>query len=279
MKKLLLIALAFVAYHANAQMTLKAISQNPMCYGSATGSLALTIDGGTAPYIYQWSNGATTPSITNLTAGTYSVTVGDNAGLYRVASILLTEPSQITMTAFVVDASTNGGTDGGINIAPRGGIVNYSYLWSNGATSEDIGGLAAGTYTVSLTDGVGCTATLSRTVNQPPSQMVNPGMHQNSSQSNSNNNNNGLIAPNAGSGQHLSISAYPNPASNFLKVSLKEPMDAEVTLFDMNGKVVSAQKFSNYEPKVDVSDLPNGNYIIRVVTAGETVNQNIVIAK
>lgn len=279
MKKLLLAAMAFVALSVNAQsVNLKAIAQSPMCFGAATGSIYLTIDGGTAPYTYSWSNGALTPSITNLVAGTYSVTVSDSAGLNTAsASVVLAEPAQLSMNALVIDASSTGGSDGGINITTRGGIYDYSYLWSSGQTTEDISNLTAGTYTVTVTDGVGCQASLTKTVSEMPSPLINFGHHMSNSQINLNNN--GLIAPNAGNGKNLNISVYPNPTSNFLQIGLKDPKDSEISLYDINGKMVYAQKFSSELPKVDVSNLANGTYVVHVKTATETFNQNVSIAK
>jgi hypothetical protein len=65
------------------------------------------------------------------------------------------------------DVSCNGDTDGVINITASGGTPGYTYLWSDGPTSQDRSGLAPGTYTVTVTDNNGCTGTLSETINQP----------------------------------------------------------------------------------------------------------------
>src|SRR5689334_7839476 len=126
MKNLLLAALAFVAFNLNAQnITIKAVPQNPVCHGAATGSIDLVIDGGTSPFTYAWSNGATTPSISGITAGSYTVTVNDNFGLTSTSTIILSEPDQLSATGFVVNCSAPGSSDGSISVTPRGGTPDF----------------------------------------------------------------------------------------------------------------------------------------------------------
>ena len=279
MKNLFLIALSVVAFNLNAQnINVKAIAQSPLCHGAATGSISLILDGGTAPFTFLWSTGETTSSISSLVAGTYTVTVDDNAGLITSTSIKISEPDQLSLSGFVVNVTTPGGNDGQINLTVGGGTHDYFYAWDNGATSEDIGGLVAGDYSVVVTDGFGCTASLTKTVSEMP-QLPYGGIGNTHLNNNGGNGNRSLNAPNGTTNNNMNIGLYPNPASNFLSVKLKGEGESQISVINTNGQTVLAQKFSSETPMVDVSNLPNGNYIVSVKTATETTSKNIVIAK
>ncbi|MDB5234507.1 MAG: hypothetical protein JWR44_1500 [Hymenobacter sp.] len=137
------------------------------CAGGSTGSVTLTVSGGTAPFTYLWSNGVTTQNLSGLMAGTYSVTVTDAAGCTASAQATVGQATVLTAVASKTDASCYGTSTGSASVAPSGGTAPYTYLWSNGATSQSISGLAAGTYSVVVTDASGCTASCSATVGQP----------------------------------------------------------------------------------------------------------------
>jgi len=138
------------------------------CFGGSNGSIDLTVTGGTPPYTYLWSNGATTQDMTNIPAGTYTVTVTDGHGCTKVISTIINQPTIITPTAVATPVNCFGGSDGSINLTVTGGTPGYTYLWSNGATTKDLTGIPAGAYTVTVTDANGCTKTTSATVTQPP---------------------------------------------------------------------------------------------------------------
>ncbi len=141
---------------------------NVNCNGASTGSIDLTVNGGVSPYTYAWTNGATTQDISGLTAGTYTVTVTDANGCTKTTSATVTENSTLAASATATPVSCFGGSNGTIDLTVSGGVSPYTYVWTNGATTQDISGLTAGTYTVTVTDNVGCTKTASATVSQPP---------------------------------------------------------------------------------------------------------------
>ena len=145
---------------------------NVSCNGGNNGSIDLTVTGGTTGYTYAWSNGATTEDISGLTAGDYSVIVTDAKGCTTSASFTITEPAILTATAQVTNASCFGAINGAITLTVSGGTANYSYLWSNGATSKDISGIGAGYYTVVITDAKGCSTQLGVNVLQPTQIIV-----------------------------------------------------------------------------------------------------------
>jgi len=125
-----------------------------------------TVNGGTEPITYEWSNGANTQSLTGVGAGTYSVTVTDNNGCSAVQSATISQPDALTASLTAGTINCNGETTN-ITSTVNGGTQNYSYAWSNGATTEDLTGVAAGTYNVTVTDANTCTASAIITVSEP----------------------------------------------------------------------------------------------------------------
>ena len=139
------------------------------CNGATDGAATVNAAGGTTPYSYLWSNGQTTAMATGMGAGTYTVTVTDANGCTTTTSVAIGQPATalVVSTDQVENPTCNGETDGSISITVSGGTAPYSYSWSNGYNSEDPAGLAAGTYTVIVTDANGCTATESYTLTEP----------------------------------------------------------------------------------------------------------------
>lgn len=156
-------------------LKINATVTNVKCFGESTGSISLSLNGGCMPYTIVWANSTETGTTrTNLAAGTYGVTVTDKSNPAKVASqlIVVGQPASalsIDNPAAIVSSS---GSNGSIDITPRGGTEPYAYQWSGGstATTQDISGLAAGAYAVQVTDANGCKATGSYNVPQ-----INPG--------------------------------------------------------------------------------------------------------
>ncbi len=142
-----------------------------LCFGQNTGAASVfsTSNGG-SNLTYLWSpGGATTSGITNLFAGTYTVTVSDSQGCSGTASALVADGPQISPNPTVSDATCNYTWDGSISLAVTGGVSPYSYLWNDPAnqTTAVASNLAAGTYSATITDANGCTATTTQTVEAP----------------------------------------------------------------------------------------------------------------
>ncbi len=152
-------------------MAFSAVSTSLTCKGENNGSISLTGDGGTGPYTYLWSNGATTPNLSGLTAGTYSITITDEKGCsFSIADIQVSEPAQ-PLEAGLVPTATDcfNGNSGSIDLSVSGGTAPYRYLWSNGEQTEDISNLQAGNYEVTVIDANNCQIVQSVTVDQPAS--------------------------------------------------------------------------------------------------------------
>ncbi len=148
---------------ASQCLTVATSGINVSCFGGNNGTATATPSNGTAPYTYAWSNGGTIQTISNLTAGTYTVTVTASGNCTGTATRIVTAPAVLSGSTTVTNTS-NGQNNGAINLTVSGGTPAYTFLWSNGATTEDIANLAPATYTVTVTDSKGCTATKSATV-------------------------------------------------------------------------------------------------------------------
>ncbi|MFN0216358.1 MAG: SdrD B-like domain-containing protein, partial [Saprospiraceae bacterium] len=138
---------------------------SPSACGSNTGSATVVAAGGTGPYTYKWSNPgmSTTATVNNLGAGTYTVTVTDAAGCTATAVVSIAA-SLAPNVVIVASSNANCSTPGSATASASNGTPGYTYLWSNGETTIQAVNLPAGTYTVTVTDGAGCTATASVTI-------------------------------------------------------------------------------------------------------------------
>lgn len=145
------------------------VLQHVSCFGESTGAINLSVTGGTAPYSFLWSNGALTEDLNGIPAGNYSVTVTDANGCSINDSFTISEPSAaLSLTDNVQQITCNGAADGIINLTVTGGTAPYSYNWSNGSTNEDLSNLPAGNYSVTITDGNGCTLNSNYVITDPP---------------------------------------------------------------------------------------------------------------
>lgn len=138
------------------------------CFGNSTGSIDITVNGGTAPYNYAWDNGATTEDISNLNAGNYAVVVTDANGCKLNKTYAIQEPTAaLTMQGSITNAGCFAANTGSINLTVNGGTTPYSYSWNNGDTTQNLQSLVAGNYSVLITDINGCTSTSVYTINEP----------------------------------------------------------------------------------------------------------------
>jgi hypothetical protein len=139
-----------------------------LCNGQLNAALSASVTGGTAPYTYSWSTGATTSSITGLGAGTYTCIATDAASLVFTASYQVTEPTSLFAMLTQTNVSCFGGTNGAINLTALGGTAPYSYTWMpSGGNSSLASNLTAGTYTCLISDNNACQTSVIVGVTQP----------------------------------------------------------------------------------------------------------------
>jgi len=160
-------------YNCNDCMTVYALPSatltgtSPACNNATTGSITSNVTGGASPYTYSWSNGATSANLSNVGSGSYTLTVTNVNGCSSQATTTLTNPTGMTITGTATNITCAAVNSGSIYVSATGGTGNKTYSWSNGATGTSISNLAAGSYTVTVTDGGGCTKTQSFTITSP----------------------------------------------------------------------------------------------------------------
>lgn len=148
-------------------------STNVLCKDGNTGTAQVTPVGGNPPYTYIWSNGDTTSFTTDLTVGIYDVTVTDTLNCRSAANFNIEEPdSLVTSLVQVTNTRCAGFNDGAIDMMVVGGTTPYSYLWNNGAVTEDLSSIAAGNYILTVTDSNGCVDSLAAQVIQPSALLL-----------------------------------------------------------------------------------------------------------
>lgn len=161
---------SFTVNSSGQAAQLSAIAQDETCDGLNNGSIILSINNSTPNPSISWSNGATTQNLSNLSPGSYSVTVGAGSGCAASTSVTIgvggTYP---TISASINDISCNGLVDGNIQIQLNDTTSPVGINWSNGASGTVLNNLISGIYTVSITNGNGCNTSSSFTIDEPDS--------------------------------------------------------------------------------------------------------------
>ena len=148
-------------------LTLSISTDTICCYNTNTGFANATINGGAVPYTYSWSNGVTTQNLTNVPSGTYTLTVTDANNCTETLSVFIAEYDTLITSYSATDLLCFGDNNGCITTNTTGGSSNYTYSWNTGETTPNICNLSAGTYTCTITDGCGCTTSITVTINEP----------------------------------------------------------------------------------------------------------------
>lgn len=146
-------------------------SKSITCFGFANGSATATPSGGSPGYTYTWSpSGGNAAVANNLAPGTYTVRVKDAAGCFTTVTTVITQaPTGITGTVNKNNATCAGATNGSASVTVSSGISPYTYTWvPSGGNATVAGNLAAGNYSVLLTDANSCTVALPFQITQPP---------------------------------------------------------------------------------------------------------------
>ncbi len=218
-----------------------------ICNGDSTGIAIAIATSGDAPYTFIWDDALAQvdDSAVGLLPGAYSCTVTDNLGCIGQTTVTISENSLIDVTGIITD-DTGGGT-GEIDVTVTGGVPPYTYDWSSGPTTEDITGLSTGTYTLTVTDSLGCITVIDFIVNSV--QGVNE-----SSLSN--------------------LVMYPNPTEGKVNIVIDGSFD--YILSDLSGKVLMAQNSSG-NTTLDISGFESGIYFVTIQMNGSKIVRKVVL--
>ena len=147
------------------------------CFGENSGSIQAVVSSGFAPFTYDWSDGQTSPTAIDLTAGTYSVTITDMYGCQVTLNGTVNQPDSlyaiVTSSVYAggYNISSNNGSDGYLNTQVFGGTSPYSFNWTGpsnfASTNQNLANLQDGAYALYLTDVNGCAFSTSSRLTEP----------------------------------------------------------------------------------------------------------------
>jgi len=151
------------------------ITNNPptlsTCSGQSNGAINITVNGGFSPFQYTWTgpNGFSSASedISNLVDGSYTCVVYGGNNCFEQITVLVQSPQVMSLDDVSTNVTCFGLSNGSVNLVPSDGTFPYTFLWSNTAITEDITNVIAGTYSVTVTDAVGCKISGTYPITQP----------------------------------------------------------------------------------------------------------------
>lgn len=160
---------ASVFIDSPTQIVASSFITSPTCFGTCDATLSLSVVGGVPGYTHKWSKGSTISALVNLCAGSYTDTITDASGCKDTATFIVTQPIAINANASSIRTSCYGIADGLVFSNPSGGTSPYTFQWDDLSlsTNDSVNNLSQGTYTVIVSDSLGCKDTATVNVTQP----------------------------------------------------------------------------------------------------------------
>ena len=227
---------------------------DPLCYGAPNGEITLNVTGGQGNFNYLWNTGETTPGINELTPGVYFVIVTDSEGCSGGEIYELHEPTQLSAILEKTDIFYSAG--GTIDLTISGGTIPYSYVWSNGESTQDLNNLNSGFYEVIITDLHGCIISLNTFIDlaSPFDWINNPAELVSSAEQVG-------ITESQITNQVLTVKY--DPATQKMNFSWTFNGLVNLSLFNLNGQLV--QEYKNISSKEYCLDnIAKGEYLFRL---------------
>lgn len=210
-------------------------STSVTCFGNNDGVAMANPSGGTGSYTYLWSSGATGQSSSNLTAGNYSVTISDANLCSTIDTVSVIQPTLLTIDTILVTNASGGLNNGTIDVIASGGVLPYTYNWSDGSTTQSISNLSPGVYFVTVIDQNGCD-TLSVNIS-----LLGVGLNEYSTV------------------DYLQV--FPNPSSGDFQIMTTKNM--QLDLFSILGEKIASYITEKNKPLIIHTELPNGIYYLQ----------------
>ena len=218
------------------------VDQNIDCHGNSNGALTAVVTPVGSAYTFAWSNGESVPSITDLTAGDYSVTVQNAAGGSAIATAILSEPDELILTS-LTELPLVVNPTGTVEVETSGGTLPYAFQWTDASNNpfsneEDLVDAPAGMYAQAVTDAHGCTAVLS-----PVELVAVSGAVE-------------VFEP--------SLKVFPNPASSEIFIEIPEGAIVAAQVFNAMGQMLETHTLQGPLASVSVDNWPTGLYSIAI---------------
>lgn len=223
-------------------------STDVACFGANSGSITANVNGGQQPYTYNWSNGTSSATINNLTAGNYWVEITTAGGCVNTDTIAINQPNTpITAITSQTNVTCFGNTNGDASVIASGGTQPYNYSWNTTPTQNNAmaTNLGSGNYTVTISDNNGCTTTQDVNITSPAPLSINFQSQQNVSCFGGND---GALAVNVAGGAAPYNLNWNN--NTYLNTPIINNLSAGIyllTVTDNNGCMASTQ-FNITEP-------------------------------
>lgn len=240
-QKSLFWALLLSSFALNAQFSVSIqVNQNIVCYGGTDGALTATVTPPGSAYTFVWSNGGNTPSISDLSAGSYTVTVQSPTGATATATAALAEPAELVATA-ITELPLAVNPTGTVEVETTGGTLPYSFQWVNQgnipySNQENLMDAPAGQYTLTVSDDFGCTAVLTPVIL--------------------------FVGTNTREVWGSGLRAFPNPATTILNVEIPEGERIPVQVFNALGQMTENRLLQGPVGSISVQEWPNGHYTL-----------------
>lgn len=236
-------------------------STDVSCSNGEDGTASIVANNGTAPYTYNWSNGATEAMISSLLSGDYTVTVTDANNCETTNSVTINEPSPIVISDIEIMSATDGQSNGSVSVSISGGTETYTYAWIlDGvvvSTDMNLSDVLAGVYTLQVTDSNGCIVTsdeitVDNLVGVDQIETV----------------------------ERLEVFPNPNDGQFVLSLTLSQTQDVQLSVLDMMGKQLmelAPERLLARDFQLDLTHMPSGVYWLKVVVAEDIIVRKIVI--
>lgn len=228
------------------------------CFGDSSGLINLSVTGGVLPYEYEWSTGATTDDIDNLSAGNYNVVLTDAHGCSVEENYLLPEATELSIELITTQTSSEE-ANGSATVTAYGGTEPYTYQWDANAlnqNTDEADSLAVGVYMVTVSDANGCSMSTQVEIELSTSTVSIKNLQQ--------------------------FDLYPNPSSGqiVLDISLLQNTDVELVIYNAIGQVIqstSYEKIYQQQIEFDLSDHPKGIYFVQLTIEGQSIAKRLIL--